>query len=630
MKAVSYAGAAVLLALALAASGFAAAPGGGTQLSPVSFDETLTTGLTGVDVQQAEAVGHFVPKAQVFYSQYQYVVGYYGLEALVGGVTGPRQTAQFGDPLAVFVSDLSGTDPRLTDGEYIRLANSVEQGWSRAEETWFVVDTPARTPAGSTAVPFGDKRPAEEFAREYNGTVVDWESLQTRLGESAGTQQHTPPVAASQQWANETVATARQTLDRPVSVVVGEDTGLAAAVEQAPANSTVRIPAGRYDVNVTVNKPITLRGAGAETILDGGDNGSVLTVRSPRVGIADLQITGVGNTNAGELRDDNGSSWDRRIRLIYGYGDAAVRMSDAHHSLLANVSIETPANGVVAINSTGAVVRNATVDGTERWQDGFMSVLPMYSRMVVEEGTFRGGRDAVYTHYADGTVVRNNEMSGMRYGFHEMYTSGALAYNNTIRDTMTGVIVMTRPTENMQVGNQVSNSDIGISTVGGASYTTGNVLVNNEIGLSIGTSRSVYRGNTLVENGVGIRSSTMLPTNDVFENDVVANDRPVSATLGTLNSWAVGGRGNYWGSVPGVDRNGDGVIERTYHPTDAIDRNARYSAGSHALAHAPVLQALRQFQQSVPGLRASTVVDPAPLVSPVQPDRLDAVNGTVP
>ncbi|WP_340099854.1 NosD domain-containing protein [Salinibaculum salinum] len=631
MKTVTYAGVAVVLALLLAASGFATSPAGGEQLSPVPFDETLTTGLTGVDVQQAQAAGYVVPKGQVFYSQYQYVVGYYGMEALVSGVTGSRHTEQFGQPLGVFVTDLSGTDPQLTDEGYVTLSNSVERGWARADESWFVVDTAARTPAGPTTVPFGDRDAAREFAREHDGEVVDWDGLKSRLAGRTGESDLEPPTAERQQWANETVETAQQTRDRPTSVVVGEDAPtLAAAVEQAPANTTIELPPGRYDTNLTISKPVTLRGAGNETVLDGGDNGTVVTIRSPRVGITDLRFTGVGESNAGDMQPDNGSEWDERIRLAYGYGDAAIRMGDAHHSLVENVTIDTPSNGVVALNSTGAVVHDTEVYGAEEWQDGFMSVLPMYSRMVVEDSYFDGGRDAVYTHYADGTVVRNNEMENLRYGLHEMYTSNILAFNNTMRNTNAGIILMTRPTGNVQVGNDVRDSEIGILTVGAASYTNDNVLVNNDIGLSIGTSRSVYRANTVVDNNVGIRSSTMLPTNDVFENDVVANGQPVSASLGTLNSWAVDGRGNYWGPVPGFDRDGDGVGDRTYRPTDTVDRTAQYSAGSYTLAHAPTIQTLRQFQQSVPGLRGSTIVDPAPLTDPVNRERLETLNVTTP
>ena len=629
MKYVTYAAAAVVVALLVAATGFASAPAGGEEFTAVPFDETLTTGLTGVDVQQAQAAGHFIPKAEVFYSQYQYVVGYYGMEALATGLHAERRTEQFGQPLATFVTDLSDTGPGLTDEGAITLSNSVRQGWVRAEDAWFVVDSPARTPGGPTAVPFGGREDADAFATEYGGTVVDWTQLQQRLAQrAADAGRLTAPIDARQAWADETVAQAQTARSRPVSVVVGADAPtLEAAIAQAPPNTTVRIPPGRYDGNLTISKPLTLRGAGAETVIAGDGNGTVLTATAPAVGVTSLQVTGVGNVGVREGASDNGSAWDRRIRLVYGYGDAAIRLADAHRSLVENVTIETPANGVVALNSTGAVVRDVTINGSDTWEAGFMSVLAMYSRMVVEDSTFHGGRDAVYTHYADGTVVRDNEMSGMRYGLHEMYTSDALAANNTMRDTDAGIIVMTRPVGNVQVGNDVRDSQLGIATVGAASYTIENTLVGNEIGISIGTSRSVYRENTVVGNEIGMRSSTLLPTNDVFDNDVVGNDRSVDVGLGTLNVWAVDGRGNYWGSIPGLDRDGDGIVDRTYRPANAVDRSAHDSAGGYALSHAPTLDAIRQFQRALPGLRKSTVVDPAPLAAPARPDH-PVLNGT--
>lgn len=627
MRPVTYAGGAVLLGLLVAASGFAVTPSGGDQFSPVPFDETLKTGMTGVDVQQAQASGYALPRGQIFYAQYQYVVGYYGMEGVVRSVTDRRHTDQFGQPLAVFVTDFAGTGPTLTDERYLTLSNSAARGWTRASDAYFVVDSRARTPAGPTTVPFGDRAAARNFADEHGGDVVDWETLKTRLSERGEARELAPPTAERHEWADGAVERAKGARDRPVSVVVGEDVStLAAAVEQAPANTTVELPPGRYDANLTVSKPITLRGAGDETVLDGGGSGTVLMATAPEVGIRSLRITGVGDVELADPSTDNGSEWDRRIRLVYGGGDAAIRLADAHHALVENVTVETSANGIVALNSTGAVVRNVSVYGSDTWEEGSMSTLAMYSRMVVEDSFFDGGRDGVYTHYSDGTVVRDNHFQNLRYGLHEMYTSNLLAANNTANGTNVGIILMTRPVGNVQVDNEIRDSDVGIVTVGAASYTNDNVVVDNDIGISIGTSRSVYRGNTVASNGVGFRSATLLPTNDVFENDVVGNDRPVDTQLGTLNAWAVDGRGNYWGDIPGVDRDGDGIVDRTYRPTNVVDTSAGHSAGSYTLAHAPTLGAIREFQRSVPGLRESTVVDPAPLARPARPGRLEQLN----
>ncbi len=622
---VKYALIVVAGALLVSASGFVVGVGGGEDLSAVPFDQTLSTGLTGVDVQQAESQRYTIPRGEVFYSQYEYVVGYYGMDALVNGLDAEERAKQFGHPLAVFVTDLSGTDPSLTAEGYIQLSNSVAEGWVRADRASFVVDTGARTPGGPAVVPFGDRADAERFADRYGGEVVDWATLRSRpsgreVDPSARLDEHRTD---RHRWADDRVETTRSLLERPESVVVGEDApSLAAALEQAPPNTTIRLPPGTHRANLTVAKPVTLAGAGERTVLTSGGNGTALTVRSPGVAVTSLRVTGVGDTRIGKA--ESGGTWDDRIRLIYGRGDAGVRLADAHGALVEDVTVDTPANGIVALNSTGAVVRNCTIRGSDRPEDGFMGVLAMYSEMVVEDSRFVGGRDGVYTHYADGVVVRDNRMTSLRYGLHEMYTSDSLAANNTVSDASVGVIVMTRPAGNALVGNDIRESEIGISTAGSASYTTHNVVVDTEVGISIGTDRSLYARNTVVDNGVGIRSSTLLPTNTVVENDVLGNARAVEmGARGTRNVWAADGRGNYWGEIPGLDRDGDGVVDRSYRPDDPVDARASASVGGSALARSPAVGILRQFQQAVPGLRGSSVVDPAPLAEPVRPDTLD-------
>jgi nitrous oxidase accessory protein NosD/nitrous oxide reductase accessory protein NosL len=627
---VRYAAIVVALALLLTASGFAAGPAGESQFSPVPFDRALATGMTGVDVDQASAQGYAIPKGEVFYSQYEYVVGYYGIESLVAGLGAERTTEQFGQPLATFVTDLDGTDPSLTEEGYITLNNTLAEGWIQAEDALFVVDSGARTPAGETVVSFGSRETATRFADEYGGEVVDWETLTARQRAEPATDSADagPIIRDRQAWADDAVETAVGNRGRPVSVVVGENaSSLEAAVEKAPAGTAIEIPPGRYEVNVTVNKTLTIRGAGANTVLDGGGNGSVLTVRAPDAVVRSLRITGVGDVGI-RRSESEGEAWDERIRLIYGRGDAGIRLADAPRSLVEDVTIETPTNGVVALNSSNTAIRNVTVDGAETWQEGFMGILAMYSRVVVEDSTVEGGRDGVYTHYSDGIVVRDNRMSGLRYGVHEMYTSDILVANNTVREANTGIILMTRPAGNVLADNDIRDSDLGIATVGAASYITGNVIADNEVGVSMSTSRSVYTRNTVVRNGVGLRSATLLPTNRVAGNDVVANDRPVKVGRGTLKIWATDGRGNYWGRVPGLDRDGDGVVDRSFRPASGVDTAARPSGAGYALAHSPTVGALRQFQGAVPGLRQSGIVDPAPLTDPIRPDTLAELNVT--
>jgi len=70
----------------------------------------------------------------------------------------------------------------------------------------------------------------------------------------------------------------------------------------------------------------------------------------------------------------------------------------------------------------------------------------MGSRVTVTDSAFEGGRDGIYLHRADGSVVRNSTFTDNRYGTHLMYTGDALIADNAFRNELFGgITVMTRP-----------------------------------------------------------------------------------------------------------------------------------------------------------------------------------------
>jgi nitrous oxidase accessory protein NosD len=175
------------------------------------------------------------------------------------------------------------------------------------------------------------------------------------------------------------------------------------------------------------------------------------------------------------------------------------------------------------------------------------------------------------------------------------------------------------------VDNDVRDSRHGIDVVGSASYVAGNVMVGNEYGLTIITQRSIYERNVVAYNDVGVRASDIVPTNRVVRNDFVGNDRHVVALVGPLRIWTAEGRGNYWAGAPGVDGNGDGVLDRTFRPSGPVDGVVHRASGAPTLARSPAVVALRGLSDLVPGLRGTGVIDTAPLADPV---RSGAVNRT--
>jgi len=618
--------AALTLVCLLASASFLVDVGGG-QPDPVAFDDTIEMGLTGTEAIDTDSADYAVPKAQVFYSQYRYVTGYQMIGSLVTELERPGHERQFGRPLTVYVTDFSGASVTLTDEGYLR-RNATTDEWVLASEAVFVVESRARTPGGPAVVPFSHREDAATFAEEHGGELRDWAAVRTM---DFGTVQVTrgsmrDRIDDRTAWADATTTEARSLLDRPVSVVVGENAPtLAAAVEQAPSNTTVRVPEGTYETNQTVSKPITIRGAGDATQLRGG-NGTVLDVRAERVAIADLRVPGVGEMIVPESvpTDRNGTY----TQLNFAYGDAGLVFDRANGSYVHDVGIDTNASGIIIRNSDDVVVEGLDVRGTETVREGLMGVLGVDSRIVVQQSTFVGGRDGVYTHLGDGSVIRDNRIRSLRYGVHEMYTNDALVENNTVHDASTGVIVMTEPAGNVLVDNHVRTSQRGISVTGASSYVAGNVFLDNDEGLAVLSEQSLYERNTIVDNEVGIVSSSLLPTNEIVRNDVVANDVPARVQLGTLRIWSDAEGGNYWGPVPGVDRDGDGIVDRSYHVTGTVDSRVGRTAGASVLAQSPATMARRTVRDTLPGLQATGAVDARPLAGPVRPDVLATVNRT--
>ncbi|ELY93536.1 NosL family protein [Natrialba chahannaoensis JCM 10990] len=598
---------------------------GSTTPPPAEFDDTVPVGLTlederGLDEDVA------LPQAQVFYSQYQYVVGYYGVETFLGERQQAGHEQQFGHPLTVYVSDYSDTGLELSAEGYP--IPEQEPGWTDAETAWFVVDSDAQTPAGDTVVPFSEREDAEAFAGDHGGSVSDWESVLEQSFDQDDATVARDRVDDHHQVADDRIEAVDSYAERPPSIVAGEETEtIQEAIDQAPANTTVVVPAGTYEETLEIDRPITLVGEGEVTIR-GDDNGTVITVTGEDVGIQNLAVTGVGNqTKGGEDLpvDIDEDEWDATFMTYYAGTDAGIGAYGADNLLVNDVEIETPASGVIGYDSTDAVVRNVSVRGPEDPSDGLAGILLFQSSSVVEDSAVQGGKNGIYLYRSSNTILRSNEVTGNEIGVHLMHTSDTLIDGNELRGHLvSGVDVMTGPERNAIVENDVRNSETGFSIGGSETYVASNVAADNELGLRVETTTSFYEGNVLAGNVVGTDVRAMLPTNRVVGNDFVENDEHATTTSGPLRIWSDGESGNYWQGGAAIAGDADGThADRSYSPTDAVDERLHRTDGAQTLVRAPALQALAGLEGSVPGMRTGSIVDQAPTCEPNNPELLD-------
>lgn len=609
----------LLLGGAVAGVGaFLVDPGAATP-DPVAFDETLQRGLPVSVEQRASENGTSLPKMEVFYSQVQYAVGYTGAGEGVAALRRAEEERQFGYPLVVYVSDYEGTGASCEGG---RLRADADPGWVTADGAAFVVDSSAKTPAGTAVIPFGSRDAARSFADDCGGSVLGWSELRDRPFERTQASHVRNSLDAWRADADENVTAARGLLDRPVAAVVdGESSTLQDAIDAAPPNTTVRVE-GTIKANVTIRKPITLRGHSAT--LRGDGNGTVIRVRADRAAVAGVRIEGVGDARRqeGVELDDPSGEWDARFARAYGYADAGITVANATDVYVRNVTIETPTSGIIFRNAPGGIVEGVRVNGTSTWHEGFMSISSIRSPIIVQESTITGGRDGVYLHRADGTVIRNNTFRGGRFGVHLMYSSETLVEGNYARgQALSGFVIMTDPTSNAIVGNVVRNATSGISTAGSRAYVARNVIVDTERGISAAAGQSIYENNVLYGNEVGMVASALLPSSRVVENDFVANDRHATARLGPLRIYTHDGRGNYWEGASGGVRASETLNDR-YAPTSPIDRRLHRVRAAATLGNAPSVQGFRALRGTIPGLRSASIVDTAPRSSPANPELL--------
>jgi nitrous oxidase accessory protein NosD len=633
----------VALAAVGTAGAFAADPSESVP-EPVRFDDAVELGLSS-ETDALMAGDATLPRVQVFYSQLQYAVGYNGIASFVDSQRDGRTERQFGYPLVAYVETFDHRDPGTTESGLFSATGA--GGWTPAGEARYVVGSDAEGPSGEVVVPFRGREAAAAFADDHGGSVVGWDAVRSRSFDvdSAATVRSLAP----ERWrtANERLAAAERRADRPVSVVVGEDAPtIDAAVAAAPPNTTVRVPPGTYEETVTVNRSVTIAGAGGgrgetganrgpgnetgTTRVVGDGNGSVITVRAPDVALTGLRIAGTGNRTrdpeaARESRDPEGEAWDTNIQLGYGHGDAGVKAVGAPGLVVDDVAVDTDASGLLLREGSHATATGLLVDGTDEWQEGFMGVTGMESRVTVTDSRFEGGRDGIYLHRADGSVIRNSTFVDNRYGTHLMYTGDALVADNAFRNELfAGITVMTRPAGNAIVGNDVRDSSAGIQASGTRTYVGYNTLVGNELGFSTSARGSLYEHNVVVGNELGARATTVVPSSRVVANDFVGNAAHAAAGAGALRVWADGDRGNYW---EGANVGPRGAGDRAYRPTSPVDGALHRHPSAVAVRESPAARLLDRLRGTVPGARSGSIIDPVPAAAPYHPDRIDAVTG---
>lgn len=376
-------------------------------------------------------------------------------------------------------------------------------------------------------------------------------------------------------------------------------------LDRAAEGDILRLRPGTYNETVTLDKPVTLDGGGHATI-DGGGEGSVITVTGKGVTVTGLRVIGSGSSHE---TIDSGIQLTKtayapviRDNVVIGnlYG---IDIHGAKDALVSNNRIEgrqdrrmnERGNGIYVWNSPGAVVEGNDI----RWgRDGIF--VNSSKKNIFRDNIFRDLRFAVHYMYADDSEVSGNVSIGNDLGYAVMFSTRVKVLDNvSLNDRDHGVML-----------NYANRSVI-----------SGNVVRNahNKCTFLYNANKNDFTGNWFEGCGIGIHFTAGSQDNRIVGNAFVGNRTQVKFVSTQWVEWSEDGIGNHWSDFAAFDVNGDGVADTPYRPNDSMDHVLWTQPAAKLLLGSPAVQLVRWSQSAFPALLPGGVIDSNPLMQAKPP-----------
>ncbi len=276
---------------------------------------------------------------------------------------------------------------------------------------------------------------------------------------------------------------------------------------------TITVTAGTYNEKLTVNKRLTVRGAGmGNTTINGGGSGNVVTITTNWVNITGFKITGSGAAGT------------------YPLYDAGIRLTSVNDCTISDNNITGNRNGITMSAGGRHIISHNQIRTSS--YDGIYVGTSTYNR--IDNNTIIGFTDSgiwLQASCSNG-VIDNNTISTGPYGLYisSGSTSNTVIKWNTITKTTGQGMYLSGSIGSKITWNQVrSNTGTGITISGSSSNSiTNNTLLWNNgtagIALEGGTANNIVSYNKFWNNSKnGIRFSSSGSGNRVIFNNFTNN-----------------------------------------------------------------------------------------------------------
>lgn len=335
-------------------------------------------------------------------------------------------------------------------------------------------------------------------------------------------------------------------------------------------------------------------------ILDGGGEGTVLTLDAPNIRIEGIHIRGSGRNLSGP---------DCGIYLTpktLGSHISASLIEDCAFGIWLHeckqVTLEE--NRIMGIDSGHTSNRG---NGIQLFDSSDLTIL---------NNTVRDGRDGIYISATEDSLIEGNNIERARYGIHYMYSYSNTVRYNVCRNNNHGYALM--ESKHLLVEHNLSENNKGQGLqFRDAQYCTiqNNRLINNQEGLFFYSStNNNILDNLISGNKVGVKIWAGSLRNRVEGNRFIGNTQQVFYVGTTEIEWGSERRGNYWSDYLGWDQDGDGIGDRPYRVNSFNSRLLYRFPAAALLMNSPSLETLSLLERRLPILRTPTITDRHPIL----------------
>ncbi|WP_420321975.1 nitrous oxide reductase family maturation protein NosD [Flagellimonas sp.] len=366
---------------------------------------------------------------------------------------------------------------------------------------------------------------------------------------------------------------------------------------------TLLIKKGTYnEFNIRVDKPLTLLGENYP-IIDGKDQGEIITVVSDNVTIDGLFIINVGTS--------------------YTEDYAAIRVIKSKNFVIQNVVLEKLFFGIYLEKSShGRVYHNKIIgDAVEEFNSGNGIQLWYSKHIEVEKNIVQHVRDGIYLEFSDDIVIKNNSSTNnVRYGLHFMFSNNDIYENNVFENNGSGVAVMF--SKEIVMRNNTFKKNWGAASFGmllkeiNDAEITGNTFEENTVGISIeGSNRIKYLNNTFANNGWALKVRGACYGNTFSANNFLHNSFDVSYNS-KLNDNVF--KGNYWSKYTGYDLDKDGTGDVPYRPVKLFSYIVNRTPETIVLLRSLFMDIIDFSEKVSPVFTPDKLLDATPLMKQIQ------------